>query len=163
MSTSSAEYFYHSYRGRRDVLYPGHRIGLRRERYTLSSHDDGANLRQETRYSRHSTTASCLCGLCGPKLVGYDIVSNWGNWVYQTGVGNDSRDNRFEVLSQGEYHDDAAAYIRTWLPELDGLPAEYAHRPWRLSDDEQASYGVELGVDYPRPVIDIERRYAELG
>jgi deoxyribodipyrimidine photo-lyase len=97
------------------------------------------------------------------QLVDYDVASNWGNWAYQAGVGNDSRDNHFDVLSQGEYYDDTAAYITTWLPELDGLPTEYAHRPWRLSDDEQASYGVELGVDYPRPVIDIERRYAELG
>jgi len=97
------------------------------------------------------------------QLVDYDVASNWGNWAYQAGVGNDSRDNHFDVLSQGEYYDDAAAYITTWLPELEGLPPEYAHRPWRLSDEEQASYGVELGVDYPRPVIDIERRYAELG
>jgi len=95
-------------------------------------------------------------------LVDYDVASNWGNWAYQAGVGNDSRDNHFNVLSQAERYDGTAEYVRTWLPELEGLPPEYAHRPWRLSDEQQAEYGVELGVDYPRPMIDIESRYQEL-
>ena len=97
------------------------------------------------------------------QLVDYDVASNWGNWAYQAGVGNDSRDNHFDVLSQAEYYDDGAEYVRRWLPELDGLPPEYAHRPWRMTDEQQATYGVELGVDYPRPMIDIEARYDELG
>ncbi len=96
------------------------------------------------------------------QLVDYDVASNWGNWAYQAGVGNDSRDNHFNVLSQAEYYDSDAEYVTTWLPELDGLPPEYAHRPWRMDTAEAAPYGVELGVDYPRPMIDIEARYDEL-
>jgi deoxyribodipyrimidine photo-lyase len=97
------------------------------------------------------------------QLVDYDVAANWGNWAYQAGVGTDSRDNHFDVLSQAEYYDDDAEYVTTWLPELDGVPPEYAHRPWRLSDREQTEYGVELGHDYPRPVLDIKARYSELG
>jgi len=96
------------------------------------------------------------------RLVDYDVASNWGNWAYQAGVGNDSRDNYFNVLSQAEYYDSNAEYVTTWLPELAELPAEYAHRPWRLDDREAAAYDVDLGVDYPRPMIDIEARYREL-
>ena len=92
----------------------------------------------------------------------YDVASNWGNWAYQAGVGNDSRDNHFNVLSQAERYDGDAAYVRTWLPALDDLPPQYAHRPWRMDDDKQARYGVNLGVDYPEPMIDVEARYAEL-
>jgi deoxyribodipyrimidine photo-lyase len=96
------------------------------------------------------------------RLVDYDVASNWGNWAYQAGVGNDSRDNYFNVLGQAEYYDDDAAYVTHWLPELAGLPSEYAHRPWRLSAEQQASHGVHLGVDYPEPMLDIEARYREL-
>ncbi|RZV06324.1 deoxyribodipyrimidine photo-lyase (single-stranded DNA-specific) [Natrinema hispanicum] len=96
------------------------------------------------------------------RLVDYDVASNWGNWAYQAGVGNDSRDNYFDVLSQAEYYDADGEYVTTWRPELEGLPSAFVHRPWRLSDEQQATYGVELGVDYPRPMIDIEARYEEL-
>jgi len=97
------------------------------------------------------------------QLVDYDVASNWGNWAYQAGVGNDSRDNHFNVLSQAERYDGDAEYVTTWCPELDKLPAKYAHRPWRMDDREAAAHGVEVGIDYPRPMIDIEARYRELG
>ena len=93
------------------------------------------------------------------RLVDYDVCSNWGNWAYQSGVGNDSRDNYFNVLGQGERYDSGAAYITHWLPELAELPAEYAHRPWKLSDEEQARHGVQIGIDYPRQMVDIEEWY----
>jgi deoxyribodipyrimidine photo-lyase len=31
-----------------------------------------------------------------------------------------------------------------------------------MSPEEQADYGVELGVDYPRPMIDLEASYEKL-
>ena len=96
------------------------------------------------------------------QLVDYDVASNWGNWAYQAGVGNDSRDNHFNVLSQAERYDGNAEYVTTWLPELKELPPKYAHRPWRMDDQEAATYGLEIGVDYPASMIDIEARYREL-
>ncbi len=95
-------------------------------------------------------------------LVDYDVASNWGNWAYQAGVGNDSRDGHFDVLWQADRYDPDAEYVTTWLPALEGLPPEYAHRPWRLEADERTEYGLELGVDYPRPMIDVEARFEEL-
>ena len=35
------------------------------------------------------------------RLVDYDVASNWGNRTYQAGVGNDSRNDFFDVPSQG--------------------------------------------------------------
>jgi deoxyribodipyrimidine photo-lyase len=69
-------------------------------------------------------------------------------------VGNDSRNRSFDVLGQAERYDPDAAYVRRWLPELDGLSAADAHEPWRADADELAAQGVELGVDYPRPMVD---------
>ncbi|POG56400.1 DASH family cryptochrome [Haloferax marisrubri] len=90
------------------------------------------------------------------RLVDYDPASNYGNWAYIAGVGNDSRDRSFDVRWQANRYDEDAEYVKTWLPELDALPAEYAHEPWELSEDEQATYGVELGVDYPEPMVDLD-------
>jgi deoxyribodipyrimidine photo-lyase len=86
-------------------------------------------------------------------LVDYDPCSNYGNWAYVSGVGNDSRDHAFDVLSQARRYDEDAAYVHTWCPELAALPPKYAHEPWRLTVDEQAQYEFEPGVDYPEPIV----------
>ena len=96
------------------------------------------------------------------KLIDYDVASNWGNWAYQAGVGNDSRNRYFDVLSQAERYDADGEYVRTWLPELEDLPPNVVHRPWELSLSERTDYGIEFGIDYPEPMIDLEERYREM-
>jgi deoxyribodipyrimidine photo-lyase len=92
------------------------------------------------------------------ELVDYDPASNYGNWAYIAGVGNDSRNQSFDVLWQAHCYDPDAEYVRTWCPELAALPADLparkVHEPWRLTGDEQAQHGVELGADYPEPMVD---------
>ncbi|GAB3328228.1 DASH family cryptochrome [Haloplanus salinarum] len=90
------------------------------------------------------------------RLVDYDPASNYGNWAYVAGVGNDSRNRSFDVLGQAKRYDPEAAYVTRWLPELDALPPAAAHEPWRLTPAERAEHGLELGVDYPRPMVDLE-------
>jgi deoxyribodipyrimidine photo-lyase len=89
------------------------------------------------------------------QLVDYDPASNYGNWAYVAGVGNDSRNRSFDVVGQARRYDPEAAYVTRWLPELDSLPPEAAHEPWRLTPAERAEHGLELGVDYPRPIVDL--------
>lgn len=90
------------------------------------------------------------------QLVDYDVCSNWGNWAYIAGVGNDSRDDRyFNVIKQAKRYDDNGEYVRHWIPELDNLPADATHEPWLMSKGQQEMYGVELGEHYPTPMIDM--------
>lgn len=48
-------------------------------------------------------------------LIDYDVASNYGNWAYQAGVGNDSRDRRFNVSRQQETYDSTGAFRNMWL------------------------------------------------
>lgn len=96
------------------------------------------------------------------RLVDYDPASNYGNWAYIAGVGNDSRNRHFDVLSQAETYDPDGAFVKRWLPALSDVPADAVHEPWTLSPDEQTRYGVQLGVDYPEPVVDLEASYEKL-
>ena len=50
-------------------------------------------------------------------LLDYDVHSNWGNWMYNSGVGNDPRDRKFNVRTQAERYDSAGTYRRLWLQE----------------------------------------------
>lgn len=91
------------------------------------------------------------------QLLDYDPASNYGNWAYVAGVGNDTRNRRFDVVDQARRYDGEAEYVAHWLPDLDPLPPEYAHAPWEMSESDQSEYGVELGRDYPEPVVDPAR------
>lgn len=56
-------------------------------------------------------------------LVDYDCSSNWCNWAYVAGVGNDPRENRyFNTWKQASMYDPQGHYIKNWLPELSELP-----------------------------------------
>ena len=48
-------------------------------------------------------------------LIDYDVHSNYGNWMYVAGVGNDPRDRKFNVRSQAERYDPNGKYQKTWL------------------------------------------------
>ena len=38
-------------------------------------------------------------------LIDYDVHSNYGNWIYTAGVGNDPRDRIFNIKLQAERYD----------------------------------------------------------
>jgi len=54
-------------------------------------------------------------------------------------------------------YDPKGEYVKHWLPELKTLPTQYIHEPHKLSHGEQEKFGVRLGVDYPHPVVDLEK------
>lgn len=89
-------------------------------------------------------------------LVDYDVGSNWGNWAYVAGVGNDARGFRFfNVHKQAGNYDADGAFARHWLPELAHIPGGRIYRPDQLSTDEQQRYGVALGDNYPEPMVNL--------
>ena len=48
-------------------------------------------------------------------LLDYDVHSNYGNWMYVAGVGNDPRDRKFNVQLQAERYDASGKFRRIWL------------------------------------------------
>lgn len=83
-------------------------------------------------------------------LIDYDPCSNWGNWNYVAGVGSDLREDRyFNILTQAKNYDPQGDYVRTWVSELAGIPAEKIHRPDLLSAAERNGY--------PKSLVRIEK------
>ena len=50
-------------------------------------------------------------------LIDYDVHSNWGNWMYNSGVGNDPRDRKFNIKRQAEHYDPDQKFQNLWLKE----------------------------------------------
>lgn len=88
----------------------------------------------------------------------YDASSNWCNWNYMAGVGNDPRENRYlNILNQAKRYDPQGEYVKCWLPELEEVPADKVHQVAELSLEEQKQYGVVIGLDYPPPLFSYEK------
>ncbi|CAM3753192.1 DASH family cryptochrome [Flavobacterium gelidilacus] len=48
-------------------------------------------------------------------LIDYDVHSNYGNWIYNAGVGNDPRDRKFNIKRQAEMYDGKGEFQKLWL------------------------------------------------
>jgi deoxyribodipyrimidine photo-lyase len=89
-------------------------------------------------------------------LIDYDVCSNWGNWNYAAGVGNDARGFRFfNILKQSHDYDPEGKYVKYWLPALKNLPPTKVHEPTKLLAVEQQRFEITLGVDYPHQIVDL--------
>jgi len=51
------------------------------------------------------------------KLLDFDVHSNYGNWMYTSGVGNDPRDRKFNTQLQAERYDPSFSYRKLWLQQ----------------------------------------------
>lgn len=91
-------------------------------------------------------------------LIDYDVGSNYGNWNYGAGVGNDSRGFRyFNLRTQAEKYDRDGRYVSCWCPELARLPPDRMHAPWTASKDQLMAASVRIGRDYPTRMVDLDR------
>jgi deoxyribodipyrimidine photo-lyase len=89
-------------------------------------------------------------------LIDYDPCSNYGNWNYVAGVGNDPREDRyFNILTQSKRYDPQGSFIKYWLPELKNVPVHKLHQPDEMSVAEQAAAKVIIGKDYPGTITRI--------
>jgi len=50
-------------------------------------------------------------------LIDYDVHSNFGNWMYVAGVGNDPRDRKFNVQLQAARYDEHGKFRKLWLQQ----------------------------------------------
>jgi deoxyribodipyrimidine photo-lyase len=75
-------------------------------------------------------------------------------WSYSIGTDAQPYFRVFNPITQGERYDEDGEYIKRWVPELEDVPDEHIHEPWKMSKDEQQACGVEVGEDYPEPIVD---------
>ena len=75
-------------------------------------------------------------------------------WAYSIGTDAQPYFRVFNPFTQGEDYDPDGEYIRKWVPELEDVPDEHIHKPHKMNKLQQQDCGVEIGKDYPEPIID---------
>ncbi|KAJ6911251.1 hypothetical protein NC652_021778, partial [Populus alba x Populus x berolinensis] len=81
-------------------------------------------------------------------LVGRGWSPGWGN-----------ADKALAEFIQGSKFEPEGEYVRCWLPELTRMPAEWIHHTGDAPITALIVAVVELGVNYPKPIIDIDFCY----
>ena len=67
----------------------------------------------------------------------------------------------FNPVSQSRKFDAQGRFIRRYLPQLARLPDELIHAPWEARPIDLESAGVQLGRDYPGPVVQHDQARAK--
>lgn len=88
-------------------------------------------------------------------LIDGDPASNNGGWQWAASTGTDAAPyfRIFNPVLQGEKYDPQGDYVRRWVPELEGVPFAYLHKPWTMPADMQRKAGCIIGKDYPAPIV----------
>ncbi|MFA5998573.1 MAG: deoxyribodipyrimidine photo-lyase [Candidatus Babeliales bacterium] len=91
-------------------------------------------------------------------LVDADVASNSFNWQWVAGCGYDAAPffRIFNPITQAKKFDPAGDYIRQFIPELSKLPHKYIAAPWLAPEQVLKKAGIEMGVDYPMPIVDLK-------
>jgi deoxyribodipyrimidine photo-lyase len=84
---------------------------------------------------------------------------HWSQMQMQSGVTGINTVRIYSPEKQVIDQDPKGVFIRQWVPELQNVPDEYLAQPHTMPPMMQGMLGVEIGKDYPTPIVDSKEAY----
>jgi deoxyribodipyrimidine photo-lyase len=93
-------------------------------------------------------------------LVDADLANNTLGWQWVAGSGPDASPffRIFNPILQGEKFDPEGLYVKKYLPQLKNVPSQWIHKIWLAPKEVLAKADVELGEDYPYPIVEHDQQ-----
>jgi deoxyribodipyrimidine photo-lyase len=90
-------------------------------------------------------------------LVDADVAINYYQWQMQSGLIGVHANRIYDPTKQVKDNDPKGEFIRKYVPELRPVPDGFIAEPWKMPEKVQEKCGVEIGKNYPRPVVNYDR------
>jgi deoxyribodipyrimidine photo-lyase len=102
-------------------------------------------------------------------LVDADAAINYTQWQSQCNLTGVHPVRVYDPAKQVREHDPDGEFIRKYVPELAPVPDEHLPEPAKTPEHVQRESGVDIGTDYPLPVVEFDHeakrareRYADI-
>ena len=79
----------------------------------------------------------------------------------QSGITGINAVRIYSPIKQVKDQDPEGTFIKRYVPELQGVPAEHIAEPHTMSSSMQKRLGCVIGKDYPAPIVEHRQAYAE--
>lgn len=63
----------------------------------------------------------------------------------------------YNPIKNSHEHDPDCEFIKKWVPELKNLPVAFIHEPYKMTFLDQKFNEFDLGIDYPKPIVNMDR------
>ena len=90
------------------------------------------------------------------QFLDYEPGIHWSQMQMQSGTTGINTMRVYNPIKQAHDHDPHGHFVRRWLPYMRKVPQTWLFEPWRMPADVQARCGVQVGVDIPVPVVELE-------
>jgi deoxyribodipyrimidine photo-lyase len=90
------------------------------------------------------------------QFLDYEPGIHYPQFQMQAGTTGINMIRVYNPVKNSLEHDEQALFIKKWLPQLANLPLSFIHQPWLMTSMDERLYNFKLGLDYPKPVIDLE-------
>lgn len=84
---------------------------------------------------------------------------HWSQMQMQSGVTGIDTVRIYSPEKQVLDQDPKGIFIRQWVPELANVPDQYLAQPHTMPPMMQGMLGVDIGKDYPAPIVDSKKAY----